>query len=148
MLFAFAARDQAPPPAHLARGWGCRAGTCPDEPLGKPPRKSHRAAGPGAHKRDPGRHGVRDAARPPYAAELTDLGGSDPGVEHGVNAGHASTSRAFAQEADDFDHLAYVGKLHPRVLVELVDRIRVLQGEPHGVIAPRLGHKSTMAGWR
>jgi hypothetical protein len=24
----------------------------------------------------------------------------------------------------------------------------VLQGEPHAVVAPRLGHKSTVAGWR
>ena len=83
------------------------------------------------------------------AAELVDLDGSDPGlgVEVGVNAGHASPSRAVAQEADDFDDLAYLGKLLAEVFVELVDRIRVLQGEPHGVVAPRLGHKSTMAGW-
>ena len=60
------------------------------------------------------------------------------GWKTGVNADHASTSRAFAQEADDFDDLAYVGKLLPRVLVELVDRIRVPQGEPHGVVARRV----------
>ena len=51
-----------------------------------------------------------------------------------------------AQEADDFDDLAYLGKLLAAVFVELVDRIRVRQGEPHAVIAPRLGHHSTMAG--
>ena len=49
--------------------------------------------------------------RPPYAAELTDLDGSDPGLKVGVNAGHASTSRAVAQEADDFDDVAYLGKI-------------------------------------
>jgi hypothetical protein len=74
------------------------------------------------HRRDPGRHVVRDAARAPYAAELTDLGGSDPGLEEGVNAGHASTSRAFAQKTDDSDDLAYLGKLHSRVLVEHEDQ--------------------------
>ena len=84
------------------------------------------------------------------ATELVDLDGSDPalGVEVGVNAGHASPSRAVAQEADDFDDLAYLGRLVAGVFVELVDRLRVLQGEPHGVIALRLDHNLTMAGWR
>ena len=83
------------------------------------------------------------------AAELVDLDGSDPGlkVDVGLDAGDASTSRAVAQEADDFDDLAYLGRLVAGVFVELVDRIRVLQGEPHVVVARRLGHKSTMAGW-
>ncbi len=81
------------------------------------------------------------------AAELINLDGSDPWLVAGVDAGHASTSRAeVAQEADDFDDLAYLGKLLATVFVELVDRIRVLQGEPHAVIAPLLGHHSTMAG--
>ena len=45
-------------------------------------------------------------------AELTDLDGSDdPGLEVGVNAGHASANLTFAQEADDIDDLAYLGKL-------------------------------------
>ena len=82
------------------------------------------------------------------AAELIDLDGPDPGLEVGVDAGHASTSRAVAQEANDFDDLANLGKLLAEVFVELVDRIRVLQGEPHAVIAACLGHNSTMAGWR
>jgi hypothetical protein len=80
------------------------------------------------------------------AAELVDLGGSDPGVEVGVDAGHASASRAVAQEADDFDDLAYLRKLLAAVLVELIDGIRVLQGEPHGVVVTRRGHNWTMAG--
>ena len=46
------------------------------------------------------------------AAELIDLDGSDSGsLEVGADAGHASTSRAVAQEADDFDDLAHLGKL-------------------------------------
>lgn len=92
------------------------------------------------------------------AALIDDLGGSDPGFVPGVStiggnnlevdidAGHASTSRAVAQEADDFDDLAYLGKLLAAVLVELIDRIRVLQGEPHGVVVTRRGHNGTMAG--
>ena len=81
------------------------------------------------------------------AAELIDLDGSDPWFVVGVDAGHASTSRAeIAQEADDLDDLAHLGKFVAAVFVELVDRIRVRQGEPHAVIAPLLGHHSTMAG--
>jgi hypothetical protein len=94
------------------------------------------------------------------AALIDDLGGADPGfvlgvstiggnnLEVDIDAGHASTSRAVAQEADDFDDLAYLGKLLAAVFVELVDRIRVLQGEPHGVVGPRRGHNWTMAGRR
>ena len=82
------------------------------------------------------------------AAELIDLVGSDPGLEEGVDACHASTSRAVAQEADDFDDLVYLGKLRAAVFVELVDRIRVLQGEPHAVVVACVDHNSTMAGWR
>jgi hypothetical protein len=77
--------------------------------------------------------------------ELIDLDGSDPGLEVDVDAGHASTGRAVAQEADDLDDLAYLGKLLTGVLVELVDRVRALQGEPYGEIAL---HNLTMAGWR
>ena len=53
------------------------------------------------------------------SAELINLDGSDPGLELevGVNAGHASPSRAVAQEADDLDDLAYLGKLLAAVLV-------------------------------
>ena len=43
-------------------------------------------------------------------------------------------------------YLAYLGKRLAAAFVELVDRIGVLQGEPHAVVAPRLGHHSTMAG--
>ena len=82
------------------------------------------------------------------AADLTDLDGSDPGLEDGVDAGHSSTSRAVAQEADDLDDVAYLGKLRAAVFVELVDRIRVLQGEPHAVVVACVDHNSTMAGWR
>ena len=78
------------------------------------------------------------------AAELIDLDGFDLGLEGGVDSGYASTSRAVAQEADDFDDLAHLGKILATVFVELVDRIRVLQGEPHAVIARRLSHRSTM----
>ena len=79
------------------------------------------------------------------AAELIDLDGSDPGLAAAFNAGHASTSRPVAQEADDIDDFAHLGKLLSCELVELIDRTRVLQGEPHAVVAP---HNSTMAGWR
>jgi hypothetical protein len=81
------------------------------------------------------------------AGELIDLDGSDPGLEVGVYADHASTSRSIAQEADDLDDVAFLGKLVTAVLVELVDHIRVLQGEPNAVVAPRFRHNSTMAGW-
>jgi len=69
-------------------------------------------------------------------SELTDLGSHDPGRDAGPNLGHTSTSRTVAQEADDFDGLAYIGKILTGVLVELVDRIRVLQGERNAVEAP------------
>jgi excisionase family DNA binding protein len=82
----------------------------------------------------------RESEVPTAAAELIDLDSSDPGLEVGVYAGHASTSRAVAQETDDLDDVAFVGELLASVLVELVDRIRVLQGEPHALIAPRVGH--------
>ena len=83
--------------------------------------------------------GPRPMSREPCGL-LIDLGRSDRGVEEVVNAGHASTSRAtVAQEAHDFDYLAFLGKPHAGVLVEVVDRIRVLQGESHAVVAPRLG---------
>jgi hypothetical protein len=80
------------------------------------------------------------------AAELIDLNGGDPGLKVGVNARHACTSRAVAQEADHIDYLTYRGKLLAAVLVELVDGIRVLQGEPHAVIAPRLDHQRRYPG--
>ena len=63
-----------------------------------------------------------------------------------VNVGHASMSRAVAQEADHFDDLAHLGKVRAGVFVELVDRIRAPHGEPHAVITPLLDHDSTMAG--
>jgi hypothetical protein len=86
-------------------------------------------------------------ARPLTAAELADLDGCDPGLEARVDAGDASTTRAeVAQEADDVDDLSYLRERLAAVFVELVNRLQVLQGEAHAVIAPRLGHKSTMAG--
>ena len=96
----------------------------------------------GAH---PGAHPAHGT---PTAAELVDLDGSDPGSFAGVDAAHASTSRALvAQEADDFEDLPYLGKLLAAVFVELVDRVRVLQGEPHAVNNPLASVTlSTMAG--
>ena len=82
------------------------------------------------------------------AAELADLDGGDPGLETSVDADDASTTRAeVAQEADDIDDLADLRKRLAAVLVELVNRLRVLHREANGVIAPRVGHQSTMAGW-
>jgi len=81
------------------------------------------------------------------SSELVDLDGRDPGWRVGVNVGHASTNRAVAHEADDLDDLSYLRKFRAGVLVELVDRTRVLQGERDVAIA-RLSHNSTMAGWR
>ena len=80
----------------------------------------------------------------PTAAELGDFDGHDPGLGHVVlvNPSHSRTSRAVAQEADDFDGLAYLGKIPAGVLVELVDRVRVLHGEPDVVVTR---HASTMA---
>ena len=78
------------------------------------------------------------------AAELADLDGHDPGLGLVVvvNASHSGTSRAVAQKADDFDDLAYLGKIHAGVLVELVNRVRVLHREPDVVVTR---HTSTMA---
>ena len=81
------------------------------------------------------------------AAELMDLDGGDPGLEAAIDVRHASMSWAeVAQEADDVDDLADLGKLLPAVFVELVDGPRRHQGEPHSVISARLGHSLTMAG--
>jgi hypothetical protein len=81
------------------------------------------------------------------AAKLIDLGGSDPGLEAGIDAGHTSTSRAeVAQEANDVNYLAYLRKPVAAVFVELVNGLRVRQGKPNAVITPRLGHGSTIAG--
>ena len=92
-------------------------------------------------------HVFAEIERVPTRPRL-DLVRSDPWpeVEVLVNVGHASTSRAVAQEADHFDDLAYLGKVRAGVLVELVDRIRAPHGEPYAVVTPRLGHNSTMAG--
>ena len=97
-----------------------------------------RECSPGVH---PGAH---LGGNTPTTAELGDLDGHDPGLGLVVvvNASHSSTSRAVAQEADDFDDLAYFGKIHAGVLVELVNRVRVLHREPDVVVTR---HASTMA---
>src|SRR5262249_31180090 len=108
-----------------------------EEACGGRRRRSHRKKSSDVHPK------VTD--RLLTAAELIDLNGGDPGLKVSVNGSYACASRAVAQEANHIDYLTYRRKLLAAVFVELVDRIRVLQREPHAVIAPRLGHEHLAA---
>lgn len=81
-------------------------------------------------------------------AATLDLRGCDRRVVVGLDAGHASTNDAAADEAHHRDDVALLGKFLGAVFVELVDRTRgVLPGERHAESNSRF-HKSTMAGVR
>jgi hypothetical protein len=81
----------------------------------------------------------------PVMSKLVDLRGRYRRVDVGVDAGHASTNHAAAEEAHDLDDLALRGKLLAAVLVEHVHRMRLVLRDERDAEGPHLGHNWTIA---